>query len=335
MATSHDEAIVDSKRVKMGLDTGLIIKHIAHTLGIYGFQNVINQLQTGDHIVALKVINQKLFCSPCRALIGQYPRDKMQINRNSKRSIHQALFWIKLLGVNYPINDFLINHDAFVNGLKNVCSYGITTTTGHSSNKYRICINPTHYYASSVAIRTALYDNIEILIENMAVINLSPQLAEFLHMIRAIKDKSNVFQIIELIRTQCPPTVRDFSSEILDVSSLYDGSHYKMVIDTDVGIAIRTTEVRVQCNDMPFWHYCNSDSQPSGVSPPHKTFMFGSNGTSKFQPIRPPSVPPSIQQSPDLFPSQSSAPPHITLPSTPCQSTLEAAEILVGLQYLA
>jgi hypothetical protein len=257
MEMNFEEA--DNESIKSRFRIDLIMTHLISGLNVGHLGEVIKILNNNDHIMAFKNINKKLLCNDCQDLAKLHPRDKILINHNSRRCIHHVLFWLKLLGVNYPLNDYLINHSIFISSIKNVCQCGIALPNGHSVNKFRICINPAHYACSSHAIKMALYFNIDVLHLNIDILNPSAEFRSFINTLVVIKEQGNVFQIIDLIRSQCPPVNRYHKKDFIDTKSLYDGSHYKLFIDNESDLKLRTLEVVALCGNQDFRHYCNID----------------------------------------------------------------------------
>jgi hypothetical protein len=67
----------------------------------------------------------------------------MNGHNNSRRYIHTYLWWLSILGMNYPVSDNLLKN--IWKKLENTCGCGIIDTRGRHSSKTHICIAPQHY----------------------------------------------------------------------------------------------------------------------------------------------------------------------------------------------
>lgn len=212
------------------------------------------------HIMALKVINQRHFCDECKHMMLEVPKDKFMVNANSKRSVHQALYWIRLLGPHFPINDFLLNHPLLRNHLDHLCDYGVHTFNGHSRNKFRVCINPTHYSLELGVIQEILYENLEIIQENFDILQASDVFQAFITHINSIKHTINIVNVIDIIRWQCPPVHSGFPEfNLVDWNIL----NYKVLIaDFDVNAFSRIL-YNQSTSHHQFEHYCDSHPIPA------------------------------------------------------------------------
>lgn len=74
----------------------------------------------------------------------QFIRIHMNGLHNSRRHIHVYLWWLSILGLNYPISDNLLMSNIWKKMINN-CKCGITDSRGHHSSRTHICIAPKHY----------------------------------------------------------------------------------------------------------------------------------------------------------------------------------------------
>ena len=78
-------------------------------------------------------------------------RIHMNGHNNSRRYIHTYLWWLSILGMNYPVSDNLLKQNIWKK-LENTCKCGIIDTRGHHSSRTHICIAPQHYTLNSYNI---------------------------------------------------------------------------------------------------------------------------------------------------------------------------------------
>jgi hypothetical protein len=274
MATSKQEQEMNLISLQTAFMSKYIREQVLASLHITNMDELLKVFHYyGDqHIMALKIINQRNFCNECKKIMHKEPKDKFMVNRNSKRSVHQALFWIRLLGPYYPINDFLLNHPLVRSNLENICDYSIYTCNGHSKNKFRACINPTHYSMRLNFIKEILYENLEIINENFDILQANETFQAFIGHINGIKHNTNIINIIDLIRWQCPPVHTGHpESNLVNWNTL----NYKVLI-ADLDLDSMGAYARIISNqkssNLHFEHNCNSvinndDLQPISLAP--------------------------------------------------------------------
>jgi hypothetical protein len=125
-------------------------------------------------------------------------------------------------------------------------------------NKFRACITPSHYIARLDIIKTILCENIDIIIENINLLNVSNEFHKFINHVSIIKNNCNILQLIDYIRENCPPINNFIKKENIAKWSSLD---YQNMIFESSDYGYHITHRKQMYSNLPsngFEHYCNS-----------------------------------------------------------------------------
>ena len=172
----------------------------------------LDQLQTllecPDHVFAREELDRK-----GRKVI----RLHMNGTKNSRRFLHVFLWWVRLLGPNYPISDNLMQANVWKH-LRCTCNEGIIDTRGHrhpgsepGHANMKVCINPRHYELDSESeVDAALREDIMVLhqterLEPWIACNrhASVFLDEVVHFMQHHPEKDSFTALTTFIREKC------------------------------------------------------------------------------------------------------------------------------------
>ena len=239
-----------------------IKEQLIASLKIGNYLQIMSMINQNEHIPAFKALNQREFCNKCCNTFNYEPRTQFMVNKNSKRGVHLALFWIRILGPNYPLNDFLFTNLELKKKLKCQCGYGINTYTGHSISKIKACINPKHYNCNFDIIKNIVYENIDIIYENIKLIEPSQEFESFISYIITIKNNIHPINLIDIIRSQCPPVNDNFYNYDINNEWILDDLE---TIFTSTDADVYSNYKNLKSNQL-FNHRCEIDKQLSIIN---------------------------------------------------------------------
>eukprot|EP00048_Salpingoeca_helianthica_P016804 m.234326 g.234326 ORF g.234326 m.234326 type:complete len:209 (-) comp19557_c0_seq1:30-656(-) len=130
----------------------------------------------------------------------------MNGTKNSRRFLHVYLWWIRHLGVHYPVSDNLLQAPVW-KYLRCICQEGVTDLRAPRQQQL-VCINPRHYEISrDCNILSILTDDIRVLTHTERGedwLRSNPVACAFLDQLSAFLSPEKDFaQVTEFIRTHC------------------------------------------------------------------------------------------------------------------------------------